>query len=179
MSDPVVSDDLPELKISDQVFHYDRDELVAFIKRYYCLLLDMGHLPRDPASLQWPPEPAGWSDDELNVTALRLLGRSEAVIDLLRHLPYPLATEPGMPFDYKEATIDKYVWVKSYLRKQWSPEKYEDDPLWYDGTEGKLPVSALLWLPFGGPVLPGIITLTYHEAPGTGNMWVIDTERGM
>jgi hypothetical protein len=64
---------------------HNRDVLVNCIKRYYELLVRAAYL--DPNAIETPP-PSGWTDEQLTVDILRALGRSEAVIDLLRHVPY-------------------------------------------------------------------------------------------
>jgi hypothetical protein len=58
---------------------YDRDVLVACIKRHYDLLVRFAYLDLDAIEI---PPPSGWTDEQL------ALGRNETVIDLLRHLPY-------------------------------------------------------------------------------------------
>lgn len=41
----------------------------------------------DPKEVRYPPD-EGWSDEQLAIDVLGAFGRSEEVIDLLRHLPY-------------------------------------------------------------------------------------------
>jgi len=152
-----------------EVFGYDRDALVSLVKRHYQLLVDMGHL--HPEAVQAPPEPAGWSDAELNVDALRALGRSETVIDLLRHLPYPQAGPPSSDAADDDAIVYYETMVRSYLRNKWQPEQ-DEDPNWH-----QLPFAMLGLGPFDKPVPPHIVSLTHEEAE-VGVIWVIDTERG-
>jgi hypothetical protein len=64
---------------------YDRDTVVGFLKRHYDLLIQMAYL--DAAAIEHPPR-SGWSDSQLAVDILRVLGRSKKAIDLVRHLPY-------------------------------------------------------------------------------------------
>ncbi|GKT46630.1 uncharacterized protein ColSpa_06811 [Colletotrichum spaethianum] len=151
-----------------EVFGYDRDALVLLVKRHYELLVDMGHLR--PEALQAPPE-TGWPDAELNVDALRTLGRSEAVIDLLRHLPYPRAGPPGSDEATQDAMVYYETMVLSYLRNKWQPET-ASDPNWH-----KLPFAMLGLAPFDKPVPSHMISLT-HEESEVGVIWLIDTERG-
>jgi hypothetical protein len=153
-----------------EVFVYDPNTLVNCIKRHYELLITMGHL--HPAAVQSPPEPAGWSDTELNVEALRALGRSEGVIKLLRHLPYPRAGPPGSDQENNDATVLYETMALTYLRDRWRPEE-DEDPEWF-----KLPFSMLGLAPFDGPMASHLISLTREEAQ-VGSIWVIDTERGM
>lgn len=151
------------------VFGYDRHVLVSCLKRHYELLVNMGHL--HPEAVQWPPESAGWSDSQLNVDALRALGRTESVLDLLRHLPYPAAGPPGSDNEADDATVYYETMTLSYLRRRWQPEE-GDDADWY-----KQPFCDLGLAPFDGPMAPHLISLTHEEAE-TGTIWVIDTERG-
>ncbi|KAJ0383094.1 hypothetical protein COL922a_011199 [Colletotrichum nupharicola] len=110
-----------------EVFSYDRDAVVSLVKRHYRLLVDMGHL--HPEALQTPSE-TGWADEELNVDALRILGRSDKVIDLLRHLPYPRAGASGTDEADDDAAVYYETKVLSYLRNKWQPEK-DPDPNWH------------------------------------------------
>jgi hypothetical protein len=64
---------------------YDRDVVVHCVKRHYELLVKAAYF--DPEEIRYPPD-EGWSDEQLAVDILRTFGRSEVVIDLLRHLPY-------------------------------------------------------------------------------------------
>ena len=62
---------------------YSRDEVVAIVTDYYKFILRINHEPED---LKVPPE-GGWTT--IPADALRTQGgRSDDVIDLLRHLPY-------------------------------------------------------------------------------------------
>lgn len=152
-----------------QVFGYDRDALVSLVKRHYKLLVDMGHL--HPRALQAPDE-AGWTDAELNVDALRILGRSETVIDLLRHLPYPRAGFPGSDEAGDDAVVYYETKALSYLKNKWQPEK-DADPSWH-----RRPFAMLGLAPFDKPVPPHMVSLTYDEAE-IGVIWLVDTERGL
>ncbi|KAH7014102.1 uncharacterized protein B0I36DRAFT_397410 [Microdochium trichocladiopsis] len=148
-----------------EVFGYDRDVLVALVRRHYDLLVVMGHL--HPAALQAPLEPDGWSDAQLNVDALRALGRSEVVIDLLRHLPYPRAGS-GRRAD---ASVHYETKVLSYLRNTWKPDEMPQE--WWD----KQSWAMLRLAPFDKALPPHMISLTYDEA-AIGCIWIIDTEIG-
>lgn len=141
-------------------FSYDHNALVSCIKNHYQLLIDMAYLDSD--SVRWPPDPAGWSDSELNVNALRKLDRNDTVIELLRHIPYTGDRVTEVYF----ATM-----ATSYLREHWQPEK-GSDPDWY-----RKEFCALGLAPFSGPMPPHLITLT-HEESEIGITWVIDTDRG-
>ena len=64
----------------------------------------------DPAEVRYPPD-EGWSEEQLAINVLRALGRSEEVIDLLRHLPYikPLDDDDQDEVDFETRHL-------SYLR---------------------------------------------------------------
>lgn len=94
---------------------FDRDIVVKCIQRHYNLLVSAAYL--EPNLIQTPP-PEGWSEEEIMADVLRALGRSEAVIDLLRHLPY---TRTARSFDrlevYEETEPINYLREFSPLRK--------------------------------------------------------------
>ncbi|KAF9876131.1 hypothetical protein CkaCkLH20_06577 [Colletotrichum karsti] len=149
-------------------FTYDRKALTALITRHYALLISTGHI--HPSALREPPEPSGWSDADLNVPALRLLGRSETVIDLLRHIPYPQSSDDD---DSDDAVVCYCTMVQSYLRADWRPEEtFREVPDWH-----AKPFCDLGLAPFDGAMAPHLIQLTREEAE-IGTSWVIDTERG-
>ncbi|OHE94891.1 hypothetical protein CORC01_09810 [Colletotrichum orchidophilum] len=141
-------------------FTYDQNELVSLIKRFYELLVEMAHFETE--HIRWPPEPLGWSDSELNVDSLRLLGRNETVIDLLRHIPYP-----------RESGTEIHSWATaiSYLREHWRPEEH-DKPGWHQKDLCMLGLA-----PYDGFTPPNFICLT-QDGSTVGTWWAIDTEQG-
>ncbi|KAJ0269238.1 hypothetical protein COL940_012624 [Colletotrichum noveboracense] len=149
-------------------FSYDRDAVVSLVNRHYRLLVDMGHLHTE--ALQTPSE-TGWADEELNVDALRILGRSDKVIDLLRHLPYPRAGASGTDEADDDAAVYYETKVLSYLRNKWQPKK-DPDPNWHKQSFAMLGLA-----PFDKPLPQHMVSLTYDEA-SIGLVWLIDTERG-
>ncbi|KAJ3940606.1 uncharacterized protein N0V96_009611 [Colletotrichum fioriniae] len=88
-------------------FVYNHDELVSLIKKHYQLLIDMAYF--EPEDVRWPPEPAGWSAEDLNVNALQILGRDIKVIQLLRHIPYPRKKNTEPP----EVDEQQMWWLKA------------------------------------------------------------------
>lgn len=145
---------------SPEEFTYDQNELVSLIKGYYELLVEMAYFETE--HVRWPPEPAGWSDFELNVDSLRLLGRNETVIDLLRHIPYPCEDR---------AEIHSWATAISYLREHWRPEEH-GQPGWHQKNLCMLGLA-----PYDGYTPPNFICLT-QDSSTIGIWWVIDTERG-
>ncbi|CAI0641654.1 unnamed protein product [Colletotrichum noveboracense] len=130
-------------------FSYDRDAVVSLVNRHYRLLVDMGHL--HPEALQTPSE-TGWADEELNVDALRILGRSDKVIDLLRHLPYPRAGASGCVYPQGE---DYYL--------------YNDAPAEVEGDAPWLRAKAVSFQTFFDKMYKDLSTLKLVPAPAAGN----------
>lgn len=64
---------------------YNRDVVVRCLTRHYEMLVQMGYMP-DSNILRAPP--VGWDDTQIDAESLRIMGRNETVISLLRHLPY-------------------------------------------------------------------------------------------
>jgi hypothetical protein len=62
--------------------HYSREATVAAFEDYFEFLTAMY---MDPAVIQTPPE-GGWP--QITVESMRPLGKTDEVVDLLRHLPY-------------------------------------------------------------------------------------------
>ncbi|KAK7458304.1 hypothetical protein Landi51_01127 [Colletotrichum acutatum] len=146
---------------------YDRDVVVNCLKRHYELLVRMGYL--DVSAVEIPPA-AGWSDTELRVDALRAMGRSETVIDLLRHIPFVHENEESDPVEIYTETF---------------PLRYLRDGRWFGGANGihgdgaeVFANTALLDLgfaPFDGPVPADMVSLTHADE---GIWWLIDTNQG-
>ncbi|KAK8051100.1 hypothetical protein PG993_002485 [Apiospora rasikravindrae] len=71
-----------------------RSAVASGLAQFYDKLTKAAYLP--PDAIQHPP-PEGWTDAEMDLQGIRTtLGRSDAVVDLLRHLPYlrPVDTGP-------------------------------------------------------------------------------------
>lgn len=141
---------------------FDRDVLVNCIKRHYELLVKAAYL--DPAEVRYPPL-EGWDDEQLAVDILQVLGRSESVIDLLRHLPFIKQLDG---FDEDE------VWLStrhlSYMRDT-SPMK----GLTAQKCQGKQLFDYLL-MPGPEDWPAGFISLTCHQH---SIWWIIDTQKGL
>ncbi|KXH38507.1 hypothetical protein CSIM01_05632 [Colletotrichum simmondsii] len=140
-------------------FVYSHDELVSLIKKHYQLLIDMAYF--EPEDVRWPPEPAGWSDEDLNVNALQILGRDIKVIQLLRHIPYPRKKNTEVYF----ASM-----AISYLHEHWQPENGRRVN-WH-----KRSFCALGLAPFDGPMPPHLITLTCCVYPHADEYYLFDDE---
>lgn len=140
---------------------YNRDIIVNCLKRHYELLVRMAYL--DPTVIQHPP-PEGWSDQQLAVDVLRVLGRSEKVIDLLRHLPYLRCNIDDEKWEiYPETRAISYLRDVDLLRSKPA-----------DSCRGK-GLFDLLMMPFAADYPPDMISLTYGR---DATFWVIDTEEG-
>ncbi|GKT47716.1 uncharacterized protein ColSpa_07897 [Colletotrichum spaethianum] len=112
---------------------YNRDDVVAGLTQYYLTLTRTAYIPA--SYVDFPP-PGGWTDAELDVGALRALRRSETVIDLLRHLPYPRPMHDGpRPGPWNVTPKSKAV---RYLRHMGSFSQWSDR-----GDAGLLELAAL------------------------------------
>lgn len=140
---------------------YDRDVVVRCIKRHYELLVKAAYL--DSAEIRYPPN-GGWSDEQLAVDILRVFGRSEEVIDLLRHLPYVKQLDGDSKDEIYFGT--RHL---SYLRDTW-PFK----SLAVEECQGMNLFDKLLMpTPENWPA--SYIALTQDIY---GTWWVIDTAKG-
>jgi hypothetical protein len=141
---------------------YDRDVVVRCIKRHYKLLVKAAYF--DPTEVRYPPD-EGWSDEQLAVDILRVFGRSEEVIDLLRRLPYIKQLDGG---DKDEVYFESRH--LSYLRDT-SPFR----SLTVEECQGKHLWDKLLMPgPEDGPA--GFIYLTRDQF---STWWLIDTAKGL
>jgi hypothetical protein len=141
---------------------YDRDVVVNCIKRHYELLVKAAYF--DPAEVRYPPA-EGWSDEQLAVDVLRVFGRSEDVIDLLRHLPYIKQLDGD---DKDEVYFESRH--LSYLRDT-SPFKF----LTAEECRGRQLWDKLL-MPHPAEWPAGLISLT-KDVHAT--WWIIDTAKGL
>ncbi|KAH7084759.1 hypothetical protein BKA63DRAFT_2294 [Paraphoma chrysanthemicola] len=144
---------------------YDRDVVVQCVKRHYELLIRAAYL--DPNALESPPS-EGWNDDQLIVDALRALGRSEKVIDLLRHLPY---IKPH--FDMIRYEVWEETFSINYLREH----TRGDDMLTVDNCRrvGRQ-LGDVLLMPDDADWPPSFVSLTQGSE---ATWWVIDTDDGI
>ncbi|OBU01350.1 hypothetical protein VE01_00255 [Pseudogymnoascus verrucosus] len=140
----------------EEIPAYDRDVLVRCLTRHYETLVRMGYM--EDSNIQRPP-PGGWGD-QIDAKSLRIMGRNETVIDLLRHLPYLQKDYPIMP----DTEPIQYLGM-----------------MWDDTLADKIAVNKSLskfyppLMPFDDEPEPGMICLTY----GRGSTdWLIDTKKG-
>jgi hypothetical protein len=141
---------------------YDRDVVVRCIKRHYKLLVKAAYF--DPTEVRYPPD-EGWSDEQLAVDILRVFGRSEEVIDLLRRLPYIKQLDGG---DKDEVYFESRH--LSYLRDT-SPFR----SLTVEECQGKHLWDKLL-MPGPEDWPAGFISLTRDQF---ATWWLIDTAKGL
>ena len=140
---------------------YDRDVVVCCFKRHYELLVRSAYF--DSAEIRYPPD-EGWSDEQLAVDIMRAFGRSEEVIDLLRHLPYIKQLDG----DSKDEVYFQTRHL-SYLRDTWPCKS-----LIAEYCQGKN-LSEELMMPRPEDWPPGFISLTRGQH---GTWWIIDTAKG-
>ncbi|KAK1984187.1 hypothetical protein LZ30DRAFT_779987 [Colletotrichum cereale] len=157
---------------------YNPDDVVAGLTQYYLTLTRTAYIPA--SYVDFPP-PGGWTDADLDVGALRALRRSETVINLLRHLPYPRPMHDGpRPGPWNVAPRSKAV---RYLRHLGSFSQWSD--------RGDAGLHELAALPMGDTpaapmdLPPDVVCLTFGERPSatTGNArpywWIVDCSRGV
>jgi hypothetical protein len=143
---------------------HNRDVLVNCIKRYYDLLVRAAYL--DPNAIETPP-PSGWTDEQLEVDILRALGRSEAVIDLLRHMPY-IKSDSAPQYHPRYEVWEETVAV-NYLR---SANRFEGATA--EQCKEKT-LSEFFLMPVDAEWPAGFISLTEGR---DATSWIIDTDEG-
>lgn len=67
---------------------FSRAAIITAIKEFYSILITLPYIP--PSALVFPPE-EGW--DGVNSSELKARGKTDEVVELLRHLPYLKSTE--------------------------------------------------------------------------------------
>ncbi|AEO62988.1 uncharacterized protein THITE_2107819 [Thermothielavioides terrestris NRRL 8126] len=77
-----------------------RDAVAAGLLSYYKLLAELPYLPQDVIAT--PPEPDGWPEEDR--AKFRRLGKSDAAVDLLCHIPY--LTSRDFEVNYETLPID-------------------------------------------------------------------------
>ncbi|TID02732.1 hypothetical protein CH35J_004671 [Colletotrichum higginsianum] len=164
---------------------YNRDDVVAGLTQYYLTLTSTAYVPA--SYVDFPP-PGGWTDADLDVGALRALRRSETVIDLLRHLPYPRPMHDGpRPGPWNVAPGSKPV---RYLRHLGTFSRWSDR-----GDAGLLELAALPMAdtpaaPMDLP--PDVVCLTFGDRISSAKnstaatkpdarpyWWIVDCGRGV
>jgi hypothetical protein len=140
--------------------YYDRDAVVASITRYYELLSRMVAIK--PNHIGYAP-PGGRQDDVIPLKQLRLLGFTETMIDLVRHVPFVHSVDRPVYQGTQTIYYNKYSFA------QYPDERYlPDDPHW-----------AEMW-PLPEEKIPhGIVPLSrpLQGAPD-GVWWLLDTNNG-
>jgi hypothetical protein len=141
---------------------YSKHIIVDCIKRHYDLLVRAAYL--NPNDIETPPL-EGWSDEQLVVDILRTLGRSEQVIELLRHLPYIKSPRTLDRYEVYEETV-----AISYLRRH---ERF--GKVTAESCRGKT-VDDFCLMPADADWPPSFISLTEGRE---ATWWVIDTNEGV
>jgi hypothetical protein len=141
---------------------YNQDVVVCCIKRHYELLVKAAYF--DSTEIRYPPD-GGWSDEQLAVDVMRAFGRSEQVINLLRHLPYIKQLDG-------DSNAEIYFETRhlSYLRDTW-PFK----SLTVEKCQGKRLFDKLL-MPSPEDWPASFIALTQDIY---GTWWVFDTAKSL
>jgi hypothetical protein len=140
---------------------FNKDIVVNCVQQHYELLVRAAYL--DPNDIETPP-PEGWSDEQLMVDILRALGRSEEVVELLRHLPYIKSFNTLDRYEVYEET--KSI---NYLRKYKRLRNVTAE-----SCRGKT-VDDFGLMPADADWPSSFISLTEGRE---ATWWVIDTEKG-
>lgn len=135
---------------------YNRDVLVRCLTRHYETLVRMGYM--EDSNIQHAP-PGGWDDSQIDAKSLRIMGRNETVIDLLRHLPY-------LKQDYQVMPENQPI---QYLGRMW------DDTVTDKMAESRSLLQFDCMMPFDAEPESGMICLTNGRE---GTWWLIDTKEG-
>lgn len=143
---------------------YDRDTVVRGMQRHYDLLVQFAFL--EPSDILRPPS-TGWTDEQINMDLFLKAGRSNAVIDLVKHLPYLRRTEN--PYTRDEWEIHQFCLSINYLRGG------DEDSYGAYGTAEAYFHEGIM--PFDGLVSPpGMVALATDWRIDT---WVLDTDEGV
>ncbi|KAF2222116.1 hypothetical protein BDZ85DRAFT_137331 [Elsinoe ampelina] len=143
---------------------FDRIGTVKAVKRHYDLLARAAYLPA--SDIISPPQD-GWGDDDIDTAFLRDLGRSEEVIDLVRHLPY-IKNEPKDDFwpIYLESRCVSYLKNGVPMRNVPEVKRRVADPNL--GDYGLMP--------FDQKPPPEFVCLSLDIH---GISWLVDTAKGL
>lgn len=142
---------------------YDRSAIVAAITYYYQRLSKMAYFPAH--AIDYPP-PGGWPDgDFLPADKIQMLGFNDRVVDLLRHIPYVLATDGGPDAGWAVWSGPAYPHV--YL---------QGDAIWdtLDPERENLSLCAEQIFPWDN-MADGLVPLTRGEY---AEWWILDTNTG-
>lgn len=144
--------------------HFDRDKVVGLITAHYELLCSMAYIDR--SEILYPPS-GGWTKHDLDNDVLRITGRSETVIDLLRHLPY--IRSGGYGQDFFIGPLDTPF---NYLRNG-RLRHVLDMP---SKELSQKTLGELRLMPFDEYAPPRLVTIATGPIGGGGSWWVLDTE---
>lgn len=144
--------------------HFDRDKVVGLITAHYELLCSMAYIDR--SEILYPPS-GDWTEHDLDIDFLRITGRSETVIDLLRHLPY--IRSEGYGEDFFIGPLDTPF---NYLRNGRLRRVLDMPP----EELGQKTLGELRLMPFDEYAPPRLVTIAVGPIGGGGSWWVLDTE---
>lgn len=107
---------------------YDRDKAVAAVTEFYTFLTT--HLHFDPSERKTPP-PTRWP--EITPARFSFLGKTDTVIDLLKHLPYlPEGKEEEHIYDATKCAV--YVGESADKSVEGGArDDFDVDEIWLEG----------------------------------------------
>ncbi|KUJ19066.1 uncharacterized protein LY89DRAFT_475940 [Mollisia scopiformis] len=155
----------PDPRLEGRTSTYNRDEVVRLITEFYQFLACMPFI--EPEDIQYPA-PSGWP----NITPERFaaLDKTDAVIDLLAHLPYIR----NHSFGLGRGMYSTCIWFQT-CALNYAEDPFKTSPLDLEKIEYlKLPV------PDSEPVVvpPHVAVWTEQEVPLVGHIFMIDTMDG-
>lgn len=132
---------------------YSRDEVVAELTSFYEFLVGL-HLPA--SAIKYPP-PGGWPDiSSESLVAIAGLYKSDAAVDLIRHIPFIRRDDMYDPYQIYDHTC-----CVDYNGKDFVEQSNEGDPI-----EDLTTVSE------------HVVTLAGTPGGRDGFYFLLDTERG-
>ncbi|KAK8137613.1 hypothetical protein PG984_003106 [Apiospora sp. TS-2023a] len=135
------------------VIQYSRDETISAVREFYTFLSKMYI---DESDILEPPE-GGWPHME----NLRCMGKTDEVIELLRHLPYLRNKQPEAE-DGTTPLTPGSVWFRP--NEDWGQDLRQASEPYEFVDEGVIP--------------PSVVGLTYNRWRD-GKYFLLDTERGI
>lgn len=149
----------PDPRLDGRVLTYDPESIKAALKAYYKALSKLPYV--EESDIVYPPA-EGWPN--ITVSNFEPLGKTEAVIELLKHLPYLKNSdkEKGyaisfgtFPIDYSAAPFGEPIDMGK--AKYFSPDLYWPEDM----------------------VKSWVVPLTVSEDSEWGNYWLLDTTDGI
>lgn len=148
---------------------YNREEVIKSITEFYQLLAELPLI--EPSDVVYPPS-EGWPN--ITKDSFDILGKTDEVIELLKHLPYiTVSKDPdGDGFTPRPISPDTFVvdYQSEFSLNSVGPFRERFGERWFSKFTPFLPDKHKipLW----------VIPLTYPEDTVSGVFWLLDTSDG-